>query len=102
MNKTYYEMRQDAYLKAGAAMYNIASAILNDCTEPEEFRGTTYKWARDLATETARKAHALKKQAEAEGAIYRQPRGYNAAQSRYSEAVDRHLRMRSEYLATTR
>lgn len=95
--KTYFEQRQAAYFKAAAALYDVASAILNDCTLPTEFLGDTYEWSKGQARETALKAFALKEQALAEGPVVRQPRAYNAAQERYSEAVDRHLRLRAEY-----
>lgn len=97
MTKTYSELRQEAYFKAAALMYDVASAVLNDCTEPGEFTGATYEWAKNLAAETAAKAQALKEQALEECAVPRAPRGYNAAQSRYTDAVMRHLRLRDEY-----
>ena len=99
--KTYAELRQEAYFKAAAAMYDVASAVLNDCTDPLEFLGTTYEWAKNLARETAEKAQALKEQALAECPVPRQPRAFNAAQRRYSDAVTRHLRLRDEYLRAT-
>lgn len=95
--KTYSEMKQAAYFKAAAAMYDVASAVLNDCTEPGEFTGTTYEWAKNLAAETAKKAQALKEQALEECPVVRAPVAYNRAQSRYTDAVTRHLDLRDKY-----
>jgi len=99
MNKTYSERRQAVYFNAAARMYAVATEILDDCTLPAEFQGATYSWARDLAAHTARQAQALKELALEETSVYdgRVASGFNAASRRYSEAVDRHLRLRVEY-----
>lgn len=95
--KTYSERVQQALFTAAAETYDAASAVLNDCTNPHEFRGTTYEWARDLAAKYARRAQELKDEAVELTAVVRSPVKYNRAQARYSEAVDRHLRLRDEY-----
>ena len=95
--KTYSERHQAVLFTAAAQTYDIASAVLNDCTNPHEFRGSTYGWARDKAAHYARAAQALKEQALELTPVPREPIKYNRAQARYSEAVDRHLRLRNEY-----
>ena len=82
---------------AHAGTYDIASAVLNDCSLPQEFRGATYDWAKGLAKTYAERAQALKNEALELTPVVRQPVKYNRAQARYSEAVDRHLRLRDEY-----
>lgn len=97
--KTYSEQYQAVLFRAAAETYDVASAVLNDCTDPAEFTGRTYDWARDKAKFYAEKAQELKELALSQTAVNGQPRKYNAAQARYSEAVDRHLRLRAEYTA---
>ena len=95
----YQTTYQRALFTAAAETYDVASQVLNDCTNPEEFRGSTYEWARDLAKSYAEKAQALKLQALEVCSVEREPVKYNRAQRRYSEAVTRHLRLRAEYTA---
>jgi len=95
--KTYSERLQAVLFTAAADTYDIASAVLNDCSLPQEFRGATYDWAKGLAKTYAERAQALKNEALELTPVVRQPVKYNRAQARYSEAVDRHLRLRDEY-----
>lgn len=99
MTKTYSEARQAVYFRAAAAMYDVATGILDDCTEPAEFVGRTYEWSRDIAASTAKRAQALKDLGLEEASVYdrRVVSGYNRAQQRYSKAVDRHLALRKQY-----
>ena len=95
----YQSDYQRALFTLAASTYDIASAVLNDCTNPAEFQGRTYDWARNLAKHYAENAQAFKIQALEVCSVEREPVKFNRAQRRYSEAVTRHLRLRAEYTA---
>lgn len=98
---TYSEERQAIYFAQARAHWKLATRILNETTQPTEFTGRTYEWTRDLAkreAECASEAFNLgleqcvsDHQAQREAAVTK-------VRQAYAEAVDRHLRLRREYL----
>jgi hypothetical protein len=98
MPKSYSEQRQAIFFKAARDLRKVACQVLNDCTDPAEFRGSTYEWAREHA------ANIMLRAAELENEGHEQCVATPLAETlltkskdEYSLAVDRHVRLRAEY-----
>lgn len=95
---TYNEERQAIYFAQARAHWKLATRILNETTQPTEF---VYEWTRSLAKREADRASEAfnlgleqcisDHQAQREAAVTR-------VRAAYAEAVDRHIRLRREYL----
>ena len=90
MHKTYSERRQAILFVAAREYLKLAAAILDDCTEEAEFRGSSAAWCRRQAAKTARRGNELEQ--EGHEACSATPHADNAnhrAHYAYEQAIAR-------------
>lgn len=99
MTKTYSEALQGIYFKAARDAFGVAAEVLNDCTEPAEFRNPqTVEWAKALSKRISTQAYALEDLGH-EQAIATAAQETNLAKAKlvWSEAISRHQRLVAEW-----
>lgn len=96
--KTYSEQIQAIDFKAARELHKVAAQVLNDCSEPAEFRGPTAHWAITRARAIMERARELENHGH-EQCVASSLAETLLSKSKdvYSEAVTRHMRLLAEY-----